>query len=634
MNGSHDLHHLQVDQGGGDHGGDGGGGGDGVQLKKGPWTAAEDSVLTEYVRKHGEGNWNAVQRNTGLARCGKSCRLRWANHLRPNLKKGAFSPEEERLIVELHAQLGNKWARMAAQLPGRTDNEIKNYWNTRVKRRHRQGLPLYPQEIQTQQHGGNHHHHHPYHHQQYHHHQQQQQQQLLQQQTPQSSHSHHSHHHQSPVSTPTTPTSSFTFSTTPTAAHHHHYFSRSPTPNCLSPTPPPPLSPSSALHSPHYHHHHHQTLPTLSLFDSTTTTTTNPTSFNVIHRAPPILQTPLRFKRFHAGTTNSSSATTTNSPGSTTTAANNFNTNYSNVHNNNNNNNNNFNTNTYQNGNFSLPYSTFLRSSTSVSTPPPPQQPNCNAFSNTNSSTVLMSLHQQPPFTSNHNMVSFVSNNSSTSNILRTQFEKDYNSSSTNNNFPNNSVFAMKPELPSSQCYSHHHNGSSQELAFIDNNNDQKLSLSGSVGSGLLEDLLDETTAHMSNSMEDKSEFSGFNNHWSDSNSLNLSPGTLKPKEETAEAVDQINNNNNTMQEDLSKIFNSINNPSMQLPAEWYNDTGTGSAEEASNGHSSVVTTDDNNMISLDQMHQIASMFRVDDSSSQELDHHHLTNPGGLPGIC
>ncbi|TXG67559.1 hypothetical protein EZV62_008834 [Acer yangbiense] len=492
MNGSHDLHHLQVDQGGGDHSGDGGGG-DGVQLKKGPWTAAEDSVLTEYVRKHGEGNWNAVQRNTGLARCGKSCRLRWANHLRPNLKKGAFSPEEERLIVELHAQLGNKWARMAAQLPGRTDNEIKNYWNTRVKRRHRQGLPF----------------------------------------------------------------------------------------------------------------------------------------FNVIHRAPPILQTPLRFKRFHADTTNSSGgATTTSSPCSSTTAANNFNTNYNNDHNNNN-----FNTNTYQNGNFSLPYSTFLRSPTSVSTPPPQQQPNCNAFSNTNSSTMLMSMHQQPPFTSNQNMVPFVSNNSSTSNILRTQFEKDYNSSSTNNNFPNNLVFAMKPELPSSQFYSHdHHNGSSTELAFIDNNNDQKLNLSGGGGSGLLEDLLDETTAHMSNSMEDKRDFSGFNNHWSDSNSLSLSPGTLKPKEETAAtaAVDQNNNNNTTMHGDLSKIFNSINNPSMQLPAEWYNDTGTGSGEEASNGHSSVVTTDENNMISLDQMHQIASMFRVDDSSSQEHDHHHLN----LPGIC
>lgn len=93
-----------------------GGGSEVGGLKKGPWTAAEDAILMEYVRKHGEGNWNAVQRNSGLNRCGKSCRLRWANHLRPNLKKGAFSPEEERLILELHATYGNKWARMAAQV--------------------------------------------------------------------------------------------------------------------------------------------------------------------------------------------------------------------------------------------------------------------------------------------------------------------------------------------------------------------------------------------------------------------------------------------------------------------------------------------------------------------------------------
>ncbi|XP_057472683.1 transcription factor MYB101-like isoform X2 [Actinidia eriantha] len=120
-------------------------------VKKGPWTAAEDAVLVEYVRNHGEGNWNAVQRNCGLKRCGKSCRLRWANHLRPNLKKGGFSPEEERLIIELHAKIGNKWARMASQLPGRTDNEIKNYWNTRVKRLQRANLPMYPDDINPQQ---------------------------------------------------------------------------------------------------------------------------------------------------------------------------------------------------------------------------------------------------------------------------------------------------------------------------------------------------------------------------------------------------------------------------------------------------------------------------------------------------
>lgn len=89
---------------------------DGGTLKKGPWTSAEDAILVTYVTKHGEGNWNSVQKHSGLFRCGKSCRLRWANHLRPNLKKGAFSPEEERTIVELHAKLGNKWARMAAQV--------------------------------------------------------------------------------------------------------------------------------------------------------------------------------------------------------------------------------------------------------------------------------------------------------------------------------------------------------------------------------------------------------------------------------------------------------------------------------------------------------------------------------------
>ncbi|KAH8499335.1 hypothetical protein Peur_074442 [Populus x canadensis] len=118
-----------------------------IPLKKGPWTSAEDAILIDYVKKHGEGNWNAVQKHSGLFRCGKSCRLRWANHLRPDLKKGAFTPEEENRIIELHATMGNKWARMAAELPGRTDNEIKNYWNTRIKRLQRTGLPIYPPDV-------------------------------------------------------------------------------------------------------------------------------------------------------------------------------------------------------------------------------------------------------------------------------------------------------------------------------------------------------------------------------------------------------------------------------------------------------------------------------------------------------
>ncbi|CAN8237172.1 unnamed protein product [Cochlearia groenlandica] len=119
-------------------------------MKKGPWSLAEDDILIDYVKTHGEGNWNAVQRHTSLFRCGKSCRLRWSNHLRPNLKKGAFSQEEELLIVGLHAKIGNRWARMASHLPGRTDNEIKNYWNTRIKRRQRACLPLYHPETNVE----------------------------------------------------------------------------------------------------------------------------------------------------------------------------------------------------------------------------------------------------------------------------------------------------------------------------------------------------------------------------------------------------------------------------------------------------------------------------------------------------
>ncbi|KAJ8422854.1 hypothetical protein Cgig2_027792 [Carnegiea gigantea] len=103
-------------------------------FKKGPWTAEEDALLIEYVKMHGERHWNCAQK-TGLTRCGKSCRLRWTNHLRPDLKKGAFSMEEERIVLDLHAKLGNKWSKIAAELPGRTDNEVKNFWNTKIKRR-------------------------------------------------------------------------------------------------------------------------------------------------------------------------------------------------------------------------------------------------------------------------------------------------------------------------------------------------------------------------------------------------------------------------------------------------------------------------------------------------------------------
>ncbi|KAK3134054.1 hypothetical protein QOZ80_6AG0544460 [Eleusine coracana subsp. coracana] len=120
------------------------------QLKKGPWTPDEDRRLSDYVQAHGEGNWNQVRINAGLNRCGKSCRLRWSNHLRPDLKKGPFDDEEIEKILRMHLAWGNKWAKMASLLPGRTDNEIKNYWNTRLKRHQRAGLPIYPEYLVSQ----------------------------------------------------------------------------------------------------------------------------------------------------------------------------------------------------------------------------------------------------------------------------------------------------------------------------------------------------------------------------------------------------------------------------------------------------------------------------------------------------
>ncbi|KAH9802918.1 transcription factor MYB102 [Citrus sinensis] len=104
-------------------------------LKKGPWTAEEDQKLVDYIQKHGHGRWRTLPKNAGLKRCGKSCRLRWTNYLRPDIKRGKFSLEEEEAIIQLHKVLGNKWSAIASRLPGRTDNEIKNYWNTHIKKK-------------------------------------------------------------------------------------------------------------------------------------------------------------------------------------------------------------------------------------------------------------------------------------------------------------------------------------------------------------------------------------------------------------------------------------------------------------------------------------------------------------------
>nr|XP_029117344.1 transcription factor MYB93-like [Elaeis guineensis] len=108
---------------------------DEVGLKKGPWTPEEDKKLMEFIHKHGHESWRRLPKLAGLNRCGKSCRLRWTNYLRPDIKRGKFSQEEEKLIIDLHSVLGNKWSAMATRLPGRTDNEIKNYWNTHLRKK-------------------------------------------------------------------------------------------------------------------------------------------------------------------------------------------------------------------------------------------------------------------------------------------------------------------------------------------------------------------------------------------------------------------------------------------------------------------------------------------------------------------
>ncbi|CAN1329684.1 Transcription factor MYB36 [Linum perenne] len=133
---------------------------DKANVKKGPWSPEEDAKLKSYIETNGTGNnWIALPQKIGLKRCGKSCRLRWLNYLRPNIKHGGFSEEEDNIICSLYISIGSRWSIIAAQLPGRTDNDIKNYWNTRLKKK------LLGRRKQQ-----NHHHHHQ---------QQQQQQQSL-----------------------------------------------------------------------------------------------------------------------------------------------------------------------------------------------------------------------------------------------------------------------------------------------------------------------------------------------------------------------------------------------------------------------------------------------------------------------
>ncbi|KAF8408296.1 hypothetical protein HHK36_007444, partial [Tetracentron sinense] len=108
------------------------------KLRKGLWSPEEDEKLFNHITRFGVGCWSSIPKLTGLQRCGKSCRLRWINYLRPGLKRGMFSQQEEDLIISLHEVLGNRWAHISAQLPGRTDNEIKNFWNSYLKKKLRQ----------------------------------------------------------------------------------------------------------------------------------------------------------------------------------------------------------------------------------------------------------------------------------------------------------------------------------------------------------------------------------------------------------------------------------------------------------------------------------------------------------------
>ncbi|XXG81701.1 hypothetical protein AAC387_Pa09g2275 [Persea americana] len=110
-------------------------------LKKGAWTALEDKLLISYIKTHGVGKWRSLPKKAGLKRCGKSCRLRWLNYLRPDIKRGNITQDEEELIIRLHNLLGNKWSLIAGRIPGRTDNEIKNYWNTTLAKKLKAGSP-------------------------------------------------------------------------------------------------------------------------------------------------------------------------------------------------------------------------------------------------------------------------------------------------------------------------------------------------------------------------------------------------------------------------------------------------------------------------------------------------------------
>ncbi|XP_039029480.1 transcription factor MYB14-like [Hibiscus syriacus] len=114
-------------------------------LKKGEWSPEEDHKLRSFIERYGHSNWRQLPKLLGLfvlglKRCGKSCRLRWMNYLRPEVKHGNFTEEEGALIIKLHEQFGNRWSTIAKSLPGRSDNEIKNHRHRSLKGRKKGNL--------------------------------------------------------------------------------------------------------------------------------------------------------------------------------------------------------------------------------------------------------------------------------------------------------------------------------------------------------------------------------------------------------------------------------------------------------------------------------------------------------------
>ncbi|XP_028759702.1 transcription factor MYB114-like [Neltuma alba] len=104
-------------------------------VRKGTWSKEEDDLLRACIQRHGEGKWRLVPQRAGLNRCRKSCRLRWINYLKPDIKRGNFTEDEADMIMRFHRLLGNRWSLIAARFPGRTSNDVKNYWNTHIRKK-------------------------------------------------------------------------------------------------------------------------------------------------------------------------------------------------------------------------------------------------------------------------------------------------------------------------------------------------------------------------------------------------------------------------------------------------------------------------------------------------------------------